>query len=201
MKYSNKLLLTGLMALSVVSVGSALETGSVAPDFTLNDTTGEMHSLSDFKGKYVVLEWTNHQCPFVKKFYSNGDMQALQKEMTADGVIWLQIVSSAEGKQGYVTAAEGEKLRSSKGHKSTAKLLDPSGDVGKTYSAKTTPHMFIIDPDGVLIYQGAIDSIRSAKASDISEATNYVQAAYASAKAGKPIENATTVPYGCSVKY
>ncbi|MEM8868179.1 MAG: redoxin domain-containing protein [Verrucomicrobiota bacterium] len=201
MKNATKLFLSGLFALAITSSVFALETGAKAPDFTLNDTTGTMHNLSDFKGKYVVLEWTNHQCPFVKKFYSQGDMQSLQKEMTGDGVVWLQIVSSAEGKQGYVTAEAGESLRSANGHNSTAMLLDPSGEVGKTYSAKTTPHMFLIDPDGTLIYQGAIDSKKSTKAADIAGATNYVKAAYTSAKVGEPIEKPSTPPYGCSVKY
>ena len=185
----------------VTSLNAALETGSAAPDFTLTDSTGVEHSLSDFAGKYVVLEWTNHRCPFVVKYYRNGDMQALQKEMTADGVVWLQIVSSAEGKQGYLSPSQAEALREAKGMHSTAMLLDASGEVGRTYDARTTPHMYLIDPEGTLVYQGAIDSIKSTRTSDIPNAVNYVQAAFESAKAGEPIENATTVPYGCGVKY
>jgi peroxiredoxin len=193
-------LLAGLLALSA-TLNAAVETGSAAPDFTLADTAGTTHSLSDFKGKYVVLEWTNHQCPFVVKHYKNGDMQAVQKDLTDDGAVWLQIVSSAEGKQGYISAEKGEALRKEKAMHSTAMLLDGSGEVGKTYAARTTPHMYLIDPEGTLIYQGAIDSIKSTKPSDVAKATNYVKAAYASALAGEPIEAATTSPYGCGVKY
>jgi len=180
---------------------AAVETGAPAPDFTLADTTGTEHSLSDFAGKYVVLEWTNHKCPFVVKHYSEGNMQSLQESMTEDGVVWLQIVSSAEGKQGYLTPEAAEALREEQGVNSTAMLLDASGEVGRAYDARTTPHMYLIDPEGTLIYQGAIDSIRSTRASDVAKAENYVVSAYESAKAGEPIESATTVPYGCSVKY
>ncbi|MGB0415424.1 MAG: redoxin domain-containing protein [Coraliomargarita sp.] len=180
---------------------AAVETGATAPDFTLTDTTGTEHSLSDFKGKYVVLEWTNHRCPFVKKFYSKGHMQELQKEMAGASVVWLQIVSSAEGKQGYVSAAEGEALRQQMNMASAAMLLDADGTVGKLYSAKTTPHMFLINPQGKLIYQGAIDSVRSAKAADIEGAENYVKNAFMASITGKPIEPATTKPYGCGIKY
>ncbi|NBB80528.1 MAG: redoxin domain-containing protein [Verrucomicrobia bacterium] len=185
-----------------VTYGSAaVPTGSSAPDFTLTDTTGTEHSLSDFKGKFVVLEWTNHLCPFVQKHYSKGDMQALQKEMTEDGVVWLQIISSAKGKQGYLRPEEGRAMREEKGMHSTAMLLDTSGEVGRAYDARTTPHMFLIDPEGILVYQGAIDSIQSTRQSDVAKAENYVKAAYRSALAGQPIKNATTTPYGCSVKY
>lgn len=184
---------------SVVTAG--VKTGASAPDFTLKDTQGVAHKLTDFKGKFVVLEWTNHQCPFVKKFYSQGDMQALQKKMTDDGVIWLQVVSSAEGKQGYVDAAAGEALRKSKGMASTAMLLDADGTVGKLYDARTTPHVYLINPEGKLVYQGAIDSIRSTKASDVAKAENYLKSAYESAVAGQPIAKDTTTAYGCSVKY
>lgn len=128
-------------------------------------------------------------------------MQALQKEMAEDGVVWLQIVSSAEGKQGYVTAEEGEALREEKKMNSAAMLLDASGDVGRAYAARVTPHMYLISPEGELLYQGAIDSIKSTRTKDIAKAENYLKAAYASAKAGEPIANATTVPYGCGVKY
>jgi peroxiredoxin len=189
------------LAALAASLNAGVVTGNPAPDFTLTDTTGVEHSLSDFEGKYVVLEWTNHGCPFVKKHYQKGDMQALQKEMTDDGVVWLQIVSSAKGKQGYVTAAEGEAMRKDKGMHSTAMLLDAKGKVGKAYGARTTPHMFLIDPKGTVIYQGAIDSIKSTRPADIPKAENYVKAAYASAKAGEPVAKGRTAPYGCSVKY
>jgi peroxiredoxin len=199
----NKIAITILaFALSIPAyLTAAVETGTPAPDFTLTDSTGVEHSLSDFAGKYVVLEWTNHECPFVVKHYSEGDMQSLQKSMTDEEVVWLQIISSAEGKQGYLNPEEAEALRKSKSMHSTAKLLDVSGEVGRTYGARTTPHMYLIDPEGTLVYQGAIDSIKSTRASDVAKADNYLIAAYESHKAGEPIENATTVPYGCSVKY
>ncbi len=193
-------LLLSLLAL-VSTSNAAVSTGSLAPDFTLKDSTGATHTLSSFKGKYVVLEWTNHRCPFVVKHYAKGDMQATQKALTSDGVIWLQINSSAPGKQGHLTAADAEALRESLNMESTAMLLDESGEVGRTYDARTTPHMYLISPEGTLIYQGAIDSIKSTRQSDVAKATNYVKAAYESAKAGKPIENATTTAYGCGVKY
>ncbi len=199
MKFYHSLFISLFTFVSVSS--AAVPTGSPAPDFTLTDSTGVSHALSSFKGKYVILEWTNHRCPFVEKYYSKGDMQAIQKALTADGAIWLQIVSSALGKQGHLTAAEGESLRESLNMNSTAMLFDESGDVGRAYGARTTPHMFVINPEGTLIYQGAIDSIKSARQSDIAKATNYVKAAYTSAKAGEPIENATTTAYGCGVKY
>ena len=187
--------------LSGVSLNAMVETGSPAPEFTLSDSKGLEHSLSDFKGKYVVLEWTNHQCPFVKKFYANGDMQSLEKKMTKKGVVWLQILSSAEGKQGYLIASEAEELRKKQEVGSTALLLDTSGDVGHEYGARTTPHMFLINPDGLIIYQGAIDSVKSTDPADIADATNYLELAYENTVAGKPVDPATTTPYGCSVKY
>jgi hypothetical protein len=198
--------LNSLLAALLVMVASpiahaSVETGAPAPDFTLTDTTGTEHSLSNFSGKYVVLEWTNHLCPFVVKHYSQGDMQALQAAMVAEDVVWLQIISSAEGKQGYLTPEEAEALRESQGVNSTAMLLDVSGDVGRLYDARTTPHMYLIDPEGTLIYQGAIDSIKSVSQADVAKAENYLKAAYESAKAGEPVAMPTTVPYGCSVKY
>ena len=189
------------LLLSAVSLYAMVETGSLAPGFTLLDSAGTEHNLSDFKGKYVVLEWTNHQCPFVKKFYVNGDMQSLQRKMTEKGVVWLQILSSAEGKQGHLTASEAEELRTKQEVGSTALLLDAAGVVGHEYGARTTPHMFLVDPKGVVIYQGAIDSIKSTDSADIAGATNYVELAYENAVVGKPVDPATTTPYGCSVKY
>jgi len=183
------------------SLSAKVETGAPAPDFTLTDTTGVEHSLSDFAGKYVVLEWTNHQCPFVVKHYKDGHMQALQESMTAEEVVWLQVISSAEGKQGYLTPEAAQALRESQGVKSTAKLIDATGEVGRIYDARVTPHMYLIDPTGTLVYQGAIDSIKSTRTSDIAKSENFVLAAYESSKAGEPVENATTVPYGCGVKY
>ncbi len=192
--------LVGIL-LSSAFLNAAVETGSPAPEFTLSDSTGVEHNLSDFRGKYVVFEWTNHQCPFVKKFYGKGAMQSLQTEMTEKGVVWLQVLSSAEGKQGYLTASEAEMMRNEQGVGSTALLLDPKGVVGREYDARTTPHMFLINPEGVIIYQGAIDSVKSANSADIANAVNYVKLAYENAVSGNPIDPATTTPYGCSVKY
>jgi peroxiredoxin len=198
MKKSLLCLLTTVLAASLYA---GVTTGEKAPDFTLTDSTGTTHSLADFAGSYVVLEWTNHECPFVKKHYSEGHMQALQKEMTGKGAVWLQVLSSAPGKQGFLTAEQAEALRAENGHASTAMLLDPAGDVGRLYDARATPHMYVIAPDGTLIYQGAIDSIKSTKASDVEKATNYVKAAFTSHLAGEPVANPQTTAYGCSVKY
>ena len=199
---SIRLLLAAASLLATApALTAAVETGSPAPDFSLVDTQGNGHSLSDFKGKFVVLEWTNHLCPFVVKHYSSGNMQSLQEQLTTDGVVWLQIVSSAEGKQGHVSPEEGEALRESQDVHSTAMLLDTEGTVGKAYDARTTPHMYLIDPEGTLVYQGAIDSIRSTAVADIPKAENYLLSAYKQVKAGEPVAKGTTQPYGCSVKY
>lgn len=183
------------------NLSAAVETGASAPDFTLSDTSGTAHSLSDFKGKYVVLEWTNHGCPFVGKYYKEGHMQALQEKMTEKGVVWLVMNSSAAGKQGYVTPEQGQDLIADKGIRATAMLLDSDGEVGRAYDARVTPHMYLIDPAGKLIYQGAIDSIRSTRVSDIAKAENYVKSAYMADKEGEPVSDPTTTPYGCGIKY
>lgn len=180
---------------------AAPKIGEPAPDFTLPGADGKSYSLGSFKGKYVVLEWTNHECPFVKKHYQSGNMQAQQKELTGKGAVWLSIVSSAKGKQGHVDAAQASELTKQRGAAPTAVLLDPAGEVGRKYDAKTTPHMYIVAPDGKLIYRGGIDSIPSADPGDIASATPYVKVALAEAMAGKPVTNASTKPYGCSVKY
>ncbi|HAV14359.1 MAG TPA: thioredoxin family protein [Opitutae bacterium] len=193
-------ILFSCVCLSLAAFGS-VDTGARAPDFSLNGADGNAYSLSDFRGQYVVLEWTNHGCPFVAKFYRDGHMQGWQKEMTEKGVVWLQICSSAMGKQGYLSRDEAKELYTANGSASTAYLIDASGEVGGLYDARTTPHLFLISPDGMILYQGAIDSIRSLMSSDISKATNYLIAAYSSAVAGEPIENPTTIPYGCGVKY
>lgn len=175
--------------------------GEKAPVFTGTDTKGVGHTLSDFQGKTVILEWTNHECPYVIKHYESGNMQSLQKEATEAGAVWLSIASSAEGKQGFTTPEEAEALIDEKGAMATARLLDPSGEIGKMYDAKTTPHMFVINPEGTLVYAGAIDSDPSFKQDGIAEATNYVKAAWEAVAAGEPVEVASTAPYGCSVKY
>ena len=178
-----------------------VKTGDPAPAFTLTDTHGKVRTLSEFKGKFVVLEWVNHGCPFVRKHYDSGNMQALQKEATAKGVIWLSICSSALGKQGNLSPDEWNKTTAAQGAVPTAVLPDEDGKVGKLYGARTTPHLFVIAPDGRLIYQGGIDNIRSAAPEDIPKATNYVRVALEEAMAGKPVTTPDSQPYGCSVKY
>ncbi len=177
------------------------EIGKPAPTFSFTDTNGKYHNLSDFKGKYVVLEWWNVDCPFVVKHYSSGNMQALQAEVTKDGGIWIVVCSSAPGKQGHVNAEQANELMKKANAKMTAIALDPQGTIGRMYGARVTPHMYIIDPRGNLIYNGAIDSIRSSDPNDIPKAENYVRKALSEAKAGKPVTTATSQPYGCTVKY
>lgn len=172
-----------------------------APAFSLTGVDGKAYSLADFKGKYVVLEWNNFDCPFVKKFYGAGKMQELQKQYTEQGVVWLTICSSAEGKQGYYDSDALKGMVSEKKLASTAYLRDVDGKVGKMYGAKTTPHMFVINPDGVLIYAGAIDDKPSPNPDDLAGANNYVTASLTTAMAGKPVDVKSTASYGCSVKY
>ena len=175
--------------------------GAPAPAFTLTDTAGVTHNLSDFAGKTVVLEWTNHDCPFVKKHYNGENMQHQQADATADGVVWLVVNSSALGKQGYVSPAQADQIQADWKAQQTAYLFDTDGSVGKAYGAKTTPHMYIIDAEGMLRYNGAIDSIPSANVADIEKAEQYVEIALAELAAGKPVSRPLTQPYGCSVKY
>lgn len=175
-------------------------TSSAAPPFTLPAADGKSVSLSDFKGKYVVLEWWNFECPFVVKHYS-GNMQKLQKEFTEKGVIWLTINSSAPGTQGHVNGERALAIMKEKNGSPTHILLDHDGKVGRAYGAKTTPHMFLISPEGVILYDGAIDSIRSSNVADIEKAENYLVKAYNEASSGKPVSTPKTQPYGCSVKY
>lgn len=172
-----------------------------APNFTLTDSNGQKHSLSDYKGKFVVLEWFNPDCPFVKKHYNSGNMQKLQKEYTTKGVVWLSIDSSASGKEGYYPAKGLNKFMTEKGGSTTAIFTDSDGKVGHLYGAQTTPHMFVIDPKGILIYQGAIDDTPSADPADVKTAKNYVSAALDAAFDAKPVTMSDTKSYGCSVKY
>jgi len=197
------LLATAVVALCINPARGAVQTGSPAPDFTLTDIDGQSHKLADYKGKVVVLEWNNPDCPFVKKQYDkSGNLPKLQKSATADGVVWLTINSGAAGKEGGGYSAAQLKAYVERNHAvPTAYLTDGDGRVGHLYGAKTTPHIFVIAADGTLAYNGAIDSIRSADPADIAKATNYVTAALTSIKAGKPVEKANTEPYGCSVKY
>jgi peroxiredoxin len=189
-----------VFALSAVA-SAGVESGKPAPAFTLKDTNGKSHKLEDYKKKYVVLEWLNYECPFVKKHYNSKNMQKLQEEMKKKGVIWLSVVSSAEGKQGYYEPAEMRKLNKEKGGAPAAILYDTDGKVGQLYGAKTTPHMFVINPEGTLIYQGAIDDKASTDVEDIPGAKNYVKAAVDESMAKKPVSVANTKSYGCSVKY
>ena len=175
--------------------------GQPAPKFMGISHTGKKISLSDYTGKTVVLEWKNHLCPFVKKHYSQNNMQHLQKELTDKGGVWLSIISSALGKQGHLTMQECENQIQKENSHATAVILDISGAIGKLYKAKTTPHMFVINPAGILVYKGAIDSIRSANKADIAEATNYVNLAITAIKNETPMSPASSTSYGCSIKY
>jgi protein-disulfide isomerase len=179
----------------------ATKVGDPAPAFTLTDTNGKQHALGDFKGKVVVLEWFNHDCPFVKKHYDSGNMPALQSRYTAKDVVWLSINSSAPGKQGNYTPEQANELSKEKKSGATYVLLDPDGKVGREYGAKTTPHMYVIDGKGVLRYEGAIDSVSSTDQADIKDATNYVASAVDAVMAGKAVDPSVTQSYGCAVKY
>ena len=175
--------------------------GTNAPDFSLTDSKGKTQSVSQYKGKYVVLEWFNPECPFVKKHYGSGNMQKLQAEFTAKGVVWLSIDSSAPGLEGNLTAEQANAKMAEWKTKQTALVLDPDGKAGQLYGAKNTPHMFVINPEGKIIYEGAIDSKATPNPADISNSTNYVRVALDESLAGKTVSTATTKPYGCSVKY
>jgi len=189
------------LALLIAVATTHAQVGSPAPDFTLKDCGGKDVSLSEFKGKPVVLEWTNSGCPFVMKHYGSGNMQKLQKDAAAKGVVWLTICSSAPGKQGHATAAEAAKNCAENGSHATAYLLDEDGKTGKLYGAKRTPEMYVISKDGILVYHGAIDDKKSPDPADIAGAKNYVTAALDELRSGKPISTPTTGAYGCSVKY
>ena len=175
--------------------------GSAAPGFSLPDAKGQTHSLSQYKGKYVVLEWFNPECPFVKKHYGSGNMQKLQDQYTGKGVVWLTIDSNAPGTEGSITPEQAQKISASWKTHETALLLDPEGKVGRAYGAKNTPNMVIINPEGKIAYEGAIDSKASPNPADIPSSTNYVKAALDESLAGKSVSTPQTKPYGCSVKY
>jgi peroxiredoxin len=181
--------------------GPAPEVGKAAPAFSVADTNGKTHSLSQYKGKWVVLEWLNHDCPYVRKHYGTGTMQALQKKYVDKGVVWLSVVSSAPGNQGHFSNEKANELTKEKNASPSAVLIDPSGTVGRTYHARTTPHMFVIDPKGTLLYMGGIDDKPSAKPADIEGARKHVDIALQEAMAGKPVSVPSSQPYGCSVKY
>ncbi|HZP39346.1 MAG TPA: redoxin domain-containing protein [Methylomirabilota bacterium] len=175
--------------------------GQPAPAFTAPSTAGTPVSLASYKGKIVVLEWTNHECPYVRKHYESGNMQALQREATGQGVIWLTLISSAKGEQGYVTAAQADELTVSRKAAPTAVLLDEPGTVGRMYGATNTPHMYVIDTAGTLVYAGAIDDRPTTRRADVQGASNYVRAALEALRAGQPVKTPITRAYGCTVKY
>ena len=190
-----------LLVILLISSAFAVKVGESAPDFQATDSNGQVHKLSQYRGKFVVLEWHNNGCPYTRKHYESGNMQRLQREWTGKGVAWFTIISSAPGQQGYVTAQqENDYLKQMKASPSAA-LLDPQGDVGRLYSAKTTPHMFVINPEGMLVYDGAIDDKATTDEADIPTAKNYVSQALGEAMAKKPVSIPTSRPYGCSVKY
>jgi len=183
------------------SFAQAVTPGSQAPDFKGTDSNGASHTLSQYRGKYVVLEWANKGCPYDQKHYRSGNMESLQKEWTGKGVVWLSVISSAPGEQGSVSAAEENQYLKTMKASPTAALLDSEGVIAHLYQAKTTPHIFVIDPTGKLIYQGAIDDKPTTDLADIKTAHNYLNDALNSAMSGKPVATASTRPYGCSVKY
>lgn len=200
----NALALVSLLffaATASAATPGSLKPDDTAPDFTLTGHDGKTYKLSQFKDKTVVLEWFNKDCPYVRKFYDSKTMQALQKENTGKGIVWLAIVSSAAGKEGALDAAAAAKLMTDWGMGATAILFDNDGKVGKTYGAKTTPHMYVINKKGQLAYMGAIDDRPSASQKTLAGATNYVTTALAAVEKGEKVKNASTTPYGCSVKY
>jgi peroxiredoxin len=198
-----KLLLTAVTAFvaGILYASDVPPVGSAAPEFSLPDTNGKTHSLAQYKGKYVVLEWFNPECPFVKKHYGSNNMQKLQEEYTAKGVVWLTIDSNAPGTQGNLTPEQAQKIITSWKTHQTALLLDPESTVARSYGAKNTPDMIVISPGGKIVYEGAIDNKATPNPNDIPSSTNYVKAALDESLAGKAVSNPTTKPYGCSVKY
>jgi hypothetical protein len=197
-------LLAGVLALLAAFASARTGTATVdeqAPTFTLPDVHGKQLSLADYKGKFVVLEWVNFGCPFVRKHYDSGNMQGLQKDYTGKGVVWLSICSSARGQQGYFEGKSLEEKVESENYHGTAYLTDPEGKVGRMYQARTTPHMFVINPEGVLLYAGGIDNIASTNKDDLTRATNYVREVLDAVLDGKPAPVKQSRPYGCSVKY
>ena len=211
-KLTRRAVLMGGAVVAVAAIGGAafilsgdavasVETGAAAPAFSVQDASGRTRTLSEFAGRTVVLEWTNNGCPYVVRHYSTGSMQATQQEATAAGVVWLQVISSAPGEQGYLDGAgAAARVRTDNAHP-TATLLDPTGVMGRAYGARNTPQMFVINPQGRVVYQGAIDDRPTARAAQAEGATNYVRAALDDLRAGRAVRTATTTPYGCSVKY
>jgi peroxiredoxin len=201
MKSLHHSILRALLVLALMASAFAVKIGEPAPNFTGVDSNGKQQSLSAYKGKFVVLEWHNQGCPYTRKHYESGNMQRLQKEWTGKGVIWLTVISSAPGTQGFVTPTQENEYLQKMNAAPTAVIMDPGGSLGHLYGAKTTPHMFIIDPSGTLIYNGAIDDHPTSDQADIASSKNYVSMALQEAMSGKPVIDAATRPYGCSVKY
>jgi peroxiredoxin len=200
----NRTIVAATLAIAVAAASmtaQASRIGAPAPNFTGTDSKGKVHRLSDFKGRWVVLEWHNEGCPYVGKHYGGQNMQKLQREWTARGVAWLTVISSAAGQQGYMEPAQADAYFARQKAAQTAVLLDPSGEIGRLYDAKTTPHMFVINPDGVLVYNGAIDDKPTSDPADLATASNFVSAALTEGMAGKAVTTATSRPYGCGIKY
>ena len=193
-------LLPAFFALAALDA-TAAQVGSVAPGFVVSDTSGKPVKLADYKGKFIVLEWTNPECPFVRKHYGSQNMQGLQKEWSARDVVWLSINSTNQSSDEFKTPAQMDAWLKAQGAAPKATLIDATSTTARSYAAKTTPHMFVIEPAGKVVYNGAIDDKRSANPADVKTATNYVRAALNEAMAGKPVTVASTTPYGCSVKY
>jgi peroxiredoxin len=201
MKRRSVLAGTAALTISPFSAFASADLGAVAPDFAATDSNGKTWSLADLKGKIVVLETTNHDCPYVGKHYRSGNMQSQQRDATAKGVVWLTVAASAPGEQGYVTASEANAIVARNNAAPTAVLLDPQSKIAHAYGATVTPHMYVIDKTGKLVYKGGIDSIASSNVDDVPRATQYVRVALDETMAGKPVTQASTRPYGCSLKY
>lgn len=200
MKVLKKMAMIGMLW-SMAGTAWAVAPGEAAPTFKLKAADGKEYSLADLKGKNVVLEWYNRDCPFVRKHYDTGNMQAMQKKYVGQGVAWFIVNSSAEGEQGYADEKQGMEDFKREKMGATAVLLDPTGTVGKSYEAKTTPHMYVINKEGTLVYEGAIDSIKSTDNEDVKKADNYVDQALTAVIEGRKVATAKTKPYGCNVKY
>jgi hypothetical protein len=191
----------GGLALQATAASAAPEVGKNAPDFSATDIDGKPVKLSELRGKTVVLEWTNNECPYVVKHYGSGNMRALQRDATKDGVVWITLISSPKGQQGHVSPAEAAELTSSRNAAPSQIVLDETSKVARLYEAKTTPHMFVINPEGKLVFMGGIDDKPTTRTSDIATAKNYVRAALDAVKAGQPVATPVARPYGCSIKY
>lgn len=194
-------LLASLTAAAIAQPAVAPSPGQLAPNFRASDISGKQVSLADFKGKYVVLEWNNPGCPFVQKHYNSGNMQSLQKRFGAENVAWLSINSTSDDSSDYMAPDKLAAWFKQHNAAPTAVLMDSKGEVGRAFGAKVTPHMYVIDPNGTLVYAGAIDDKRSTNVADVKSASNYVVAALTDAKSGKPVSKATSQAYGCTIKY